>query len=440
MSTPSYWVAVAQPGNIISSSANTSITFTTLTGNTSYIVTVFGIYSNNTSTGPTNSAAITTSPAAPASASITSFTTTGASLSFVTTSNGTAYSILYNLAGGGSASAVSSSPLTVTNLVANTSYTLGVYSTANSVNSTIRYASQFVTLPPAPTIGTATATAYNTASVSFTGNTGGGGAAISYNAISSPGGFTGSGGSSPITVTGLSGSTTYTFNVFAATIAGVGPSSPASNSITTPVAPASYTVVTGTKSLLGTAGSSTRFSGNSIDDDVHLISGLPFNVKMYGVSTNTIGIGSNFYIGFGTNTNAPYSGLSLGSSPNPSGHPYLHVGSNDQQYNSVYYIAGTNYFRVRLEGGTLGSGGTPAIYEITFFKQVNVSDDIYIEFVTASSYNVSGGNFGMTNGVSPAIWTGFGGLAANSSYVIILDSNGGYKSITSNRYINPSYS
>jgi hypothetical protein len=47
----------------------------------------------------------------------------------------------------------------------------------------------------------------------------------------------------------------------------------------------------------------------------------------------------------------------------------------------------------------------------------------------------------MTSGVSPARSTAFGGfaaLAANSSYVIILDSNGGFKSITSNRYINPS--
>lgn len=52
MSTPSYWVAIAEPGNVIASATSTSITFTGLTANTSYLVTVFGIYGNNACTGP----------------------------------------------------------------------------------------------------------------------------------------------------------------------------------------------------------------------------------------------------------------------------------------------------------------------------------------------------------------------------------------------------
>lgn len=62
MSTPSYWVAIAEPGNVIASSTSTSITFTGLTANTSYLVTVFGIYGNTVSTGP-STLTVTTSAA-----------------------------------------------------------------------------------------------------------------------------------------------------------------------------------------------------------------------------------------------------------------------------------------------------------------------------------------------------------------------------------------
>jgi hypothetical protein len=60
MSTPAYWVAIVEPGNVIASATSTSITFTGLTANTSYLVTVFGIYGNNACTGP-STLTITTS-------------------------------------------------------------------------------------------------------------------------------------------------------------------------------------------------------------------------------------------------------------------------------------------------------------------------------------------------------------------------------------------
>lgn len=89
--------------------------------------------------------------------------------------------------------------------------------------------------PDAPTIGTA-AGGDASASVSFTApaNTGGG-AITSYVVVSSPGGLTGSGASSPITVSGLSNGTAYTFRVWANNSYGPGPLSAASNSVT-PVA------------------------------------------------------------------------------------------------------------------------------------------------------------------------------------------------------------
>ena len=101
-------------------------------------------------------------------------------------------------------------------------------------------------VPGAPTIGTATATGSTTATVAFTAPTCTGGLAITgYQAVCvSTGTKTGTGASSPITVSGLSGSTTYTFKVRAQNAIGYGSYSGNSNSITTPIAPGSQSYTT----------------------------------------------------------------------------------------------------------------------------------------------------------------------------------------------------
>ena len=87
-------------------------------------------------------------------------------------------------------------------------------------------------VPNAPTIGTATAGS-GSASVTFTAPSNvGGGAITSYTVISSPGGITGTGASSPVTVSGLTNGTAYTFTVVATNAYGTGPASGASNSVT----------------------------------------------------------------------------------------------------------------------------------------------------------------------------------------------------------------
>ncbi len=95
-------------------------------------------------------------------------------------------------------------------------------------------------VPGAPTIGTATA-GDTQADVAFTAPASNGGATITgYTVTSNPGGFTGTGAGSPITVTGLTNGVSYTFTVTATNSAGTGSASGASNSIT----PASPQVIT----------------------------------------------------------------------------------------------------------------------------------------------------------------------------------------------------
>jgi uncharacterized protein with beta-barrel porin domain len=94
--------------------------------------------------------------------------------------------------------------------------------------------------PGAPTIGTATA-GNTTASVAFTAPASDGGSAITgYTVTSSPGNITGTGTSSPISVTGLTNGTSYTFTVTATNAIGTGTASAASNAVT-PKAPQTIT-------------------------------------------------------------------------------------------------------------------------------------------------------------------------------------------------------
>ena len=93
-----------------------------------------------------------------------------------------------------------------------------------------------ISLPGAPTGATATA-GNGLATVSFTAPASdGGGPITSYTVTSTPGSFTATASSSPITVTGLTNGAAYTFTVAATNAAGSGPASGTSNSVT-PVGP-----------------------------------------------------------------------------------------------------------------------------------------------------------------------------------------------------------
>jgi len=126
-----------------------------------------------------------------------------------------------------------SSPITLTNLENSTAYTVTVVANNSygSSNPSIASASFTTALvPQAPSNLVATATAYNTASVSFTPPP----SATSYTITSSPGGITATGSSSPITVSGLSQYTSYVFTATATNSVGTSVPSNISNTISTP--------------------------------------------------------------------------------------------------------------------------------------------------------------------------------------------------------------
>lgn len=128
-----------------------------------------------------------------------------------------------------------SSPISVAGLTNGTSYTFTVHATNTSGNGPESAASNIAvpaTVPGAPTIGTAVA-GDGSVSVAFTAPASDGGSAItSYTATSSPGGITASASASPISVTGLTNNTDYTFSVVATNQYGNSAASSFSNTVT----------------------------------------------------------------------------------------------------------------------------------------------------------------------------------------------------------------
>jgi hypothetical protein len=120
-----------------------------------------------------------------------------------------------------------------------------------AINRTSPKKGKVVDIPTAPTIGTATAGS-ESATVTYTAATVGG-PATTFTALSNPGSITGT-GTSPITVSGLTAGTAYTFTVRGNNATGNGEYSSASNSVTPTVNTSFESIAT---SIVGSGGAAS---------------------------------------------------------------------------------------------------------------------------------------------------------------------------------------
>lgn len=142
--------------------------------------------------------------------------------------------------------------------------------------------------PLAPTIGTA-AFGNTNASVAFTPPSDTGGTSIlDYTVTSTPGNFTTTGVSSPLTVTGLTNGTNYTFTVRARNSQGDSPESAASNptGITVPSAPTIGTAVFGDSSATVNFTAPASTGGSPILD--YTVTSTPGNITAVGTGTSIV--------------------------------------------------------------------------------------------------------------------------------------------------------
>ncbi|MEJ6521666.1 putative Ig domain-containing protein, partial [Shewanella bicestrii] len=259
-----YTVSVSPPDVAPVNGASSPILVTGLTNGQVYTFTVTA--NNSAGAGATSAASNSVTPAA--SQSIT-FTNPGAqnfgtSPTLVATSDSgliptfTSSTLgVCTISSGGVLTFVTVGTCTINaDQVGNASYLAATQvSRSFSVNAVV---------PSAPTIGTATA-GNAQATVSFSAPAFTGGAVITgYSLVSTPGGITASGTSSPITIAGLTNGTSYSFTVAAINSVGTGSASTASNTVKPNGAP----VISSTALTSATQNAAYSYTLVATDSDV----------------------------------------------------------------------------------------------------------------------------------------------------------------------------
>ena len=251
------YTVTSTPGGITATGSSSPILVTGLSPASSYTFTVTATNTAGTSVASAASNQIisdATVPGAPTVGVAVKLTSTSARIPFTPpASNGGASISSYtvtstpgNIVGSGS-----TSPITVLGLTPATAYTFKVVATNYVGDGTQSASSNSITtdatdvyVPGAPTIGTGTKTGSTTATVAFTAPVSNGGAAIigyigtaTQTGATPPADIIASSPTSPITFTGLTPATHYTFKVAAVNSVGTGPQSAASNIVNTDTAP-----------------------------------------------------------------------------------------------------------------------------------------------------------------------------------------------------------
>lgn len=204
----------------------------------------------------------------------------------------------------------------------------------------IRYPAGFIRIgydplkvPDAPTIGTATA-GDTQASVAFTAPSNVGGSAISaYYAVSNPGQITGTAASSPVTVTGLTNGTSYTFTVWALNTYGPSPYSAASGSVTPAVLNRGFWIGGNSNVIqyieIATTGNSSDFGdlitsmnyGSACGSTTRIVTAVDTTIEYFTAATlgNALSFGT---LGFSISDGAACNSSTRGVFGGGNGSPY----------------------------------------------------------------------------------------------------------------------
>jgi len=220
----------------------------------------------------------------------------------------------------------------------------------------------------APTIGTATA-GVESATVTFTAAATGG-TATSYGAISTPGSITGTSATSPITVSGLTGNTSYTFKTYGINSSGTWSNvlSASSNSVTPTVATSFESIATIT--VGSTAQAAIEFTS------------IPQTYKHLQIRSVSRKDGSQ--------TGAPGMGIIFNADENASYNAhYLQFGF----YNTVSDAYSSNIARTDMNAMYSAGGGqtanvfAPGIFDILDYANTNKYKTV--RSITGPSSNVN---------------------------------------------------
>jgi hypothetical protein len=377
-----YFTILSTPGGITATGTSSPITITGLTNGTNY---TFQVKANNDIgdspySSPSNNVLLG-SPDAPTSISA-SYGNTQATVSFTAPFNYgstiTNYTVTANV--GNITATGNSSPITVTGLTNGTPYKFKV--TATNINGTSadsQWSNTVVpkTVPGAPTDLYASNSG-NNAVISFTAPSDlGGDIGISnYQAISTPGNITANLGQSPITVTGLTVGTSYTFKIKATNSVGYGALSTASNSVIAgaPGIPSiNRATATGNTTVImsftapTSTGSSSISSYTVIDQNNNIVA----TTTSSPVTINSLTQGNNYQFRIRANNSA---GAGLYSNPSNQVTPgqsiaveYLVVGGGGAGGAGSKGVSGTG-----VSGGG-GSGGRALTGTFNLFPLTNYS-------------------------------------------------------------------
>jgi hypothetical protein len=254
--------------------------------------------------------------------------------------------------------------------------------------------------PDAPTIGTAIK-GVGAASVPFTApSTVGGSAITSYGVQSTPGGIKASGSSSPISVTGLTNGTAYTFAVWALNSYGPSAFSAASNSVT-PAAP-----------------NALIFGGNSGDDSS--IVSTTISTGGTAVSFGTLTVPRNYSGALGSSTRAVVGGGNTTGGLTTNAIEYISFGTSGSTddfgdlTNSLDYITG---FSNSTIGCFSGGGTSPRTSNIQYITIASTGNSTFFSNLLSGATSETTACGSTTRGIIAGGSTSGASTLNNISYI-----------------------